>query len=138
MPDTVISSTLADSALALMVVDGYFGLGTNATDSTIEATGTGYARVAFTASTDVGAAEDYSESAVVIGRDQASTVVVDFGTVGAGGWGTLYWLQFFAASTGGSPVIAAKLTTAQLTAAGNTVTIPIGNLKFIAKAGTAA
>jgi len=138
MADTVITSTLADSVLALMVVNGYFGLGVNATDSTVECAGTDYARVAFTASTDVGVAEDYSESAVVVGRDQPSAVVIDFGTVGTGGWGTIYWLQFFAASSGGTPIMAAKLPTPQVTAAGNTITMPIGNLKFIAKGGTAA
>jgi hypothetical protein len=136
MVATYLSAGRADDVLAVMVVDGYFGLGTNETDPTIECAGTDYARVAFTASTDVGAAANYTVAAVVVGRKQTSAVLVDFGTVGAGGWNTLYWLLVFDASTGGSPTMAAPLTAAQVTAAGNTITIPIGNMRFIAKGGT--
>lgn len=136
--DSVLDSAIADAMLAVLTgSDLWLGLGTDTADPTIEATGTDYVRVLLATATGWDAAADYSETVdavlTVIGRLQQNAAEIVMGTVGAGGWGTLYWLQFWSASSAGTLQAAARLTNPQVTVEGNDVKIPASNLRTILK-----
>jgi hypothetical protein len=87
-----------------------------------EASGTDYAREAVTNnSTNFPAAS---------ARGKANGTEIDFGVVGAGGWGTIVGVALFTASSGGTMRAYADLAVPQPTAEGNPVYFEVGGLTF--------
>lgn len=87
-----------------------------------EVSGTGYAREAIT--------NDATNFPAASGGAKSNGVVVDFGTVGAGGWGQVGSFGLFDASSGGNLLYYGSLGTPKTLDAGDEVTFPIGALDF--------
>lgn len=80
-----------------------------------ELSGAGYARVAIAASLTAFNATQGGTSGASSGTDGATenASVIQFATVGAGGWGTAAGFALYEAASGGSPVMAKALTTSR-------------------------
>jgi hypothetical protein len=102
----------------------YFGLATAVsnieTGAHTEATGTAYARVAKTNNTT----NFPSANPKLSGTD------IDFGTVGAGGWGTLTHLVVYDASSGGNVLEIIPLAVSRTPIAGDPVKIVAGSFSL--------
>lgn len=90
----------------------------NAGGGGTEVSGTGYAR------------EQHNAWNAASGGENTNDGEVDFGTVGAGGWGTLTHFGIFDASTDGNLLWWGQLTISNPTAEGNPVTFPDDALSF--------
>jgi len=92
-----------------------------------ECAGTGYAREAVTASltawsgTQAAASTDASNGS---GGRSSNNAVIDFGTAGAGDWGTITHVAFMDASTSGNAWIVRALAANKVINSGDPVTFP--------------
>lgn len=94
-----------------------------------EVTGTAYARV----SIGVGTANWTSGGSAGNPATMVQDAVVNFGTVGAGGWTTASWIGLMDASTAGNLIARIPITGAPVTlSAGATVTIAISTISVTA------
>ena len=88
-----------------------------------EVTGTAYARENST----FGAATTLGEVVT-----SANSVAIDFGTAGAGGWGTVTHFALFSAITGGTMLASVELDIPKVIAVGDPVKFNIGECKLTA------
>lgn len=111
-------------ALATAAADGEAGTLT-------ECTGTGYAREAVTASltawsgTQSAGSTDASSGT---GGRSSNNAIIDFGTAGAGDWGTITHVVFMDASSGGNAWLVHTLTASKVINNGDAVNFPANTL----------
>jgi hypothetical protein len=114
--------------------DLYFGLASAATDSSItELSGTGYAREAITRSlANWSGTQGAGTTTASSGTSHVSSnnVAIDFGTAGAGGWGTASHLVAWDASTSGNALFYLPLDVALPIAESDPVEIEAANVVF--------
>lgn len=95
-----------------------------------ELSGTGYARVALPAALTLFNATQGGTSGASSGTDgeTENASVIQFPTVGAGGWGVAVGLGVYEAASGGLPIMAKALSTARPMAEGDTPRFSIAAL----------
>lgn len=95
-----------------------------------ELSGAGYARVAIAASLTAFNATQGGTSGASSGTDGATEnpAIIQFATVGAGGWGVAVGLGVYEAASGGLPIMAKALSTARPMAEGDTPRFSIAAL----------
>lgn len=101
--------------------------GTPETGSVTECTGTGYAREAVTAGTADWSGTQSAGSTTAssgTGGRSSNNATIDFGTAGAGDWGTITHVAFYDASTSGNAWIVKALTASKVINSGDPVTFP--------------
>lgn len=95
--------------------------GDSGTQPTNECSGTGYARVAVT--------NNATNWPAASGGSKSNGTDIDFGTVGAGGWGTAtHWSIGVAASGAGNILLSGALSASKVLAAGDTAKFAAGSL----------
>lgn len=115
-----VYSALATVYIALYTSDP----GEAGSANTNECTGTGYARVAVT---------NNGTSWTVTGNAVTNDNIIDFGTAGAGGWGTVTHFAIVSSASGAGDILfSGALTTPKTINAGDPVTFPAGSLSTTA------